>query len=260
MFEKENGMELLTSRLSKGKIIVIGGRPAMGKTALALSIVAESKLNFFALTLEGNNRSYEKKLASIILKKQYLKSDYEQSNDDYEEIKKDGVYRQICNDHTITIKELYDELENDLLSEVLIIDYIQLFRDDFANDVSPDLRIGYIMRELRKMANELGICIIVISQLSRLVEQRTGHRPMLTDLKDSGSLEADSDEVWMLLRRDYYDPYDKPGMAEITIAKDREKSIGHWDSRIDLIFDKEYGGFINYSAVSNDDTDCDLSF
>ena len=70
------------------------------------------------------------------------------------------------------------------------------------------------------------IPIICLSQLSRKVEERTGHRPMMSDLRESGSIEQDSDLVIFLLRREYYDPYDKPGEAEVIVAKNRHGGVG----------------------------------
>ncbi len=78
---------------------------------------------------------------------------------------------------------------------------------------------------LKTLARELNVPILCLSQLSRKVEDRAGHRPMMSDLRESGSLEQDSDIVMFLLRREYYDPNDKPGMAELIVAKNRH---GGW--------------------------------
>ena len=102
-----------------------------------------------------------------------------------------------------------------------------------------------ISRMLKNLARELNIPILCAAQLSRKVEERQGHRPMMSDLRESGSLEQDSDVVMFLFRRDYYDPHDKPGLAEIVVAKNRHGGIGN----VQLAFRKELGQFANYTAI-----------
>ena len=79
---------------------------------------------------------------------------------------------------------------------------------------------------LKNLARELDIPILCLSQLSRKVEDETGHRPMMSDLRESGSIEQDADVVMFLLRREYYDPYDKPGTGELIVAKNRHGGSG----------------------------------
>ena len=98
---------------------------------------------------------------------------------------------------------------------------------------------------LKNLARELNIPILCLSQLSRKVEERQGHRPMMSDLRESGSLEQDTDLVMFLLRREYYDPYDKPGQAELIVAKNRHGSIGS----VQLTFRKELAQFTNYTPI-----------
>ena len=100
------------------------------------------------------------------------------------------------------------------------------------------------------MARELNIPILCLSQLSRKVEERTGHRPMMSDLRESGSIEQDSDLVMFLLSREYYDPYDKPGTADLIVAKNRHGSVGN----INLAFRKEIAKFGNYSQLRGPDS------
>lgn len=98
---------------------------------------------------------------------------------------------------------------------------------------------------LKNLARELNIPILCLSQLSRKVEERQGHRPMMSDLRESGSIEQDSDIVFFLLRREYYDPMDKPGMAELIVAKNRHGGVGS----INFTFRKEIAQFANYSPI-----------
>ncbi|NGX40876.1 MAG: Replicative DNA helicase [Candidatus Anoxychlamydiales bacterium] len=105
--------------------------------------------------------------------------------------------------------------------------------------------ITEISRILKTLAKELNITILCGSQLSRKVEERMGHRPLMTDLPESGSLEADADILMFLLRREYYDPYDKPGHAELLVSKNRHGSIGS----VNLTFRKEIVKFENYAPL-----------
>jgi replicative DNA helicase len=105
--------------------------------------------------------------------------------------------------------------------------------------------ISEISRMLKTLARELNIPVLCLSQLSRKVEDRQGHRPMMSDLRESGSIEQDADIVMFLLRREYYDPLDKPGMAELIVAKNRHGGIGS----VNLTYRKEIAQFANHSPI-----------
>ena len=111
---------------------------------------------------------------------------------------------------------------------------------------------------MKTLARELNLPIICLSQLSRKVEERQGHRPMMSDLRESGSIEQDSDIIMFLLRREYYDPYDKPGMAELIVAKNRHGGVGS----VNLTYRKEIAQFANYSPMhaSSSTSDNDEAF
>ncbi len=128
----------------------------------------------------------------------------------------------------------------------VFIDYLQLIKG--SNRKSNENRvqeISEISRMLKTLARELDIPVLCLSQLSRKVEERQGHRPMMSDLRESGSIEQDADVVMFLMRRDYYESSDKPGMAEIIIAKNRHGAIGN----IPLTFRKEIAQFANYAST-----------
>lgn len=128
---------------------------------------------------------------------------------------------------------------------MIIIDYLQLMhgrsRGDDANRVQ---EVSAISRALKMVARELGIPVIAISQLSRAVEQRTDKRPMLSDLRESGSIEQDSDQVIFLYRDDYYKDDVRPGIAEVILAKNRNGPTG----KAELRFVKEQTRFYNLEA------------
>lgn len=129
----------------------------------------------------------------------------------------------------------------------IIIDYLQLISGsgNARTQENRQQEISEISRMLKNLARELNVPILTAAQLSRKVEERQGHRPMLSDLRESGSLEQDADIVMMLFRKDYYDKYDKPGMADVIIAKNRHGAVGD----VQLVFRKEIGQFANYSPM-----------
>ena len=131
--------------------------------------------------------------------------------------------------------------------QLLVVDYLQLISGSgmMRSVESRQIEISEISRMLKNLARELNIPVLCLSQLSRKVEERQGHRPMMSDLRESGSIEQDSDLVMFLLRRDYYDPYDKPSLAELIIAKNRHGKIG----TVNLTFRKELAQFANYTSV-----------
>ena len=110
---------------------------------------------------------------------------------------------------------------------LVVIDYLQLIQGSGKRNSSREQEISEISRSLKILAKELDIPVIALSQLSRAAEQRTDHRPMLSDLRESGAIEQDADIVMFIYRDDYYNPdSDKKNIAEITIAKHRSGSTG----------------------------------
>ena len=129
----------------------------------------------------------------------------------------------------------------------IVIDYLQLITGsgNMRSIENRQTEISEISRMLKNLARELDIPVLCAAQLSRKVEERQGHRPMMSDLRESGSLEQDADVVMMLFRRDYYDKYDKPGLAEVIVAKNRHGPVGD----VQLAFRKEIGQFANFSPI-----------
>ncbi len=144
----------------------------------------------------------------------------------------------------ITVSELRSKcrkfkLENDV--KLIILDYLQLMSGSRRPD-SRQQEISDISRSLKQIARELNVPVLAISQLSRQVEQRPDHRPMLSDLRESGAIEQDADVVLFIYRDDYYNKdSDSKGIAEITIAKQRNGPIGS----LDLIWLPQYTKFVN---------------
>ena len=133
------------------------------------------------------------------------------------------------------------KLEYDL--KLVIIDYLQLMSGSSSRSSdSRQQEISEISRSLKALARELKVPVIALSQLSRAVEQRPEHRPMLSDLRESGAIEQDADVVMFLYRDDYYNPdTEKKGIAEVIIAKQRNGPIG----TIELAWLPDYTKFAN---------------
>ena len=131
------------------------------------------------------------------------------------------------------------KLEHNLA--IIIIDYLQLMSGSGKGD-SRQQEISDISRSLKSLARELSVPVIALSQLSRAVEQRPDHRPMLSDLRESGAIEQDADVVMFIYRDDYYNhDTEKKNIAEIIIAKQRNGAIG----TIELAWLPDYTKFAN---------------
>ena len=149
------------------------------------------------------------------------------------------------------MKEAYD-------IQLLIIDYLQLLSGSgsYGGGDNRQNEISEISRMLKNLARELNTPILCGSQLSRKVEERTGHRPMMSDLRESGAIEQDADIVMFLLRREYYDPYDKPGLAEVIIGKNRHGKVGN----VEVAYRKEFAQFANYTSQNDSEVDNSEAF
>ena len=132
------------------------------------------------------------------------------------------------------------KMEHDI--QIVIIDYLQLMSGNSGNNASRQQEISDISRGLKALARELNVPVIALSQLSRAVEQRPDHRPMLSDLRESGAIEQDADVVMFIYRDDYYHKdTEKKDIAEIIIAKQRNSPIG----TVELVWLPRYTQFVN---------------
>jgi replicative DNA helicase len=128
--------------------------------------------------------------------------------------------------------------------KILIIDYLQLLSSGQKSD-SRQYEVAGISLKLKPLARELNIPIIAISQLSRKVEERSDKRPLLSDLRDSGQIEQDADAIVFVNRPSYYNPHEKPGQAEIIVAKNRNGN----QANVWLNFNQGCGKFTTQTAL-----------
>ena len=234
-------LDYKTSGLQNSDFILIAARPSMGKTAFVLNIAQymafkkDKAVAIFSLEMSREqlmNRllSMESKVDSQHLRTGNLKDD--EWSKLIESAGMIGESRLMIDDTPgISIGEMRSKcrkykLEHGL--DIIIIDYLQLMSGSGkSSSESRQQEISDISRSLKALARELNVPVVALSQLSRAVEQRTDHRPMLSDLRESGAIEQDADVVMFLYRDDYYNKdTEQKGIAEIIIAKQRNGPIG----------------------------------
>ena len=252
-------LDLLTNGFQKSDLIIIAGRPSMGKTAFALNItlnvIKQLKVPvlFFSLEMSKEQMSYrllssETKINTLRLKKGNLyKEDWLGINDSIKDLSTlplfiDDTSNPSISDIVAKIKQIIFE-QNKL--GLIIIDYLQLMQNSKFKVENRVQELSQITRSLKNIAREFEVPIIALSQLSRSVENRINKRPILSDLRESGSIEQDADLVLMLYRENYYNskliPETNKNTVELIIAKQRNGPIG----TIDLKFDPDLTKFFN---------------
>ena len=242
------------SGLQPSDLILVAARPSMGKTAFVLNIAQYTAFHsnlataIFSLEMSKEqvvNRlfSLESRVAAQTLRNGNLSdSDWEKLIEGAGTIGRSNLV--IDDTPGISITELRSKcrkykLELDI--KLIIIDYLQLMSGSGKID-SRQQEISEISRALKALARELHVPVIALSQLSRAVEQRPDHRPMLSDLRESGAIEQDADVVMFLYRDDYYNKdTEKRNIAEVIIAKQRNGPIG----TIELVWLPQYTKFAN---------------
>lgn len=247
-------LDYKTSGFQPSDLILVAARPSMGKTALVLNIaqymafkqdkhVAVFSLEMSKEQLMNRLLSMESKVDSQSMRNGSLKDD-----DWAKLIESAGIIgdSNLIIDDTpgISIRELRSKcrkykLEHGL--DIIMIDYLQLMSGNGKGD-SRQQEISDISRSLKSLARELGVPVVALSQLSRAVESRPDHRPMLSDLRESGAIEQDADVVMFIYRDDYYNKdSENKGIAEVIIAKQRNGPIG----TVNLVWLPDYTKFAN---------------
>jgi len=247
-------LDYRTAGMQPADLVLIAARPSMGKTAFVLNIaqhVAFKQNKAVAIfSLEMSKEQLVNRLFSLESRvdAQHLRTGQMVDQEWEKLIESAGVIgrSKLIIDDTpgINISELRSKcrkfkLEHDL--SMIVIDYLQLMSGSGRSD-SRQQEISDISRSLKSIARELNIPVLAISQLSRAVEQRPDHHPMLSDLRESGAIEQDADVVMFIYRDDYYNhDSEKKDIAEIIIAKQRNGPIG----TIELAWLPQYTKFAN---------------
>ena len=249
-------LDYKTAGLQPSDLILIAARPSMGKTAFVLNIAQymafRSGETVAIFSLEMSKEQLVNRLLSMEsgVDAQKLRNG-NLSDTDWERLVEgaEGVARSnLIIDDTpgITLAELRSKcrkykLENKL--GVIMIDYLQLMSGGGRSSDSRQQEISDISRGLKSLARELNVPVVALSQLSRAVEQRPDHRPMLSDLRESGAIEQDADMVMFLYRDSYYNKdTEMKNLAEVIVAKQRNGPIG----TINLLWMPEYTTFKNF--------------
>ena len=229
-------LDYRTAGLQPSDLILIAARPSMGKTAFVLNIAQyvafHEDMCTAIFSLEMSKEQLVNRLFSL------------ESRVDAQALRT-GNLSDIDDTPCISIAEMRSKcrkykLEHDL--KLIIIDYLQLMSGSGKGSDSRQQEISDISRSLKALARELSVPVIALSQLSRAVEQRPDHRPMLSDLRESGAIEQDADVVMFIYRDDYYNhDSEMKGISEIIIAKQRNGPIG----TVNLVWLPQYTKFAN---------------
>lgn len=250
-------LDELTSGLHDGELIIVAGRPSMGKTSFALSLahnvaMLDSKPGVAIFSMEQTKDQVAEILACSHARIPRGKLRKRVLNESEWQTLVIGAgalsERNILIDDTpgMTLAELRTKarhLKNRYDIRLIVLDYLQLMESPQRRTEGRQQEISDISRGLKAMARELSLPVIALSQLNRLVENREGHKPRLSDLRESGSLEQDADVVMLLYRADYYDREQEQAEVRIDIAKQRNGPIGE----VRLTFIREYQRFENFS-------------
>ena len=247
--------------LHPAELILVAARPAMGKTAFALSLALNAAVKgggtVMIFSLEMAKEQLSQRLLSMESKveMQKLKTgrlerrDWDDLNVALDDLSRaDIVIDDTAGISIMEMKSKCRRLKAERKLDLIVIDYLQLMNPEGRSLDSRTQEISVISRNLKLLARELDCPVLVLSQLSRNPEQRTDHRPMLSDLRDSGSIEQDADIVIFLYRDEYYhDDTDAPGECEVIIAKQRSGPTGTvrvaWLDKITKFVDIAGGGF-----------------
>ena len=258
----------VTNGLQKGDLIIVAARPAMGKTSFCLNIAMNSALKananvaIYSLEMPAHQLAMrligsEARVSISSLRSGQLRDDeWNRVANGVAALGEANIYIDDSGDATVAkMRADLKRLDADIGVDLVVIDYLQLMSGSTLNAQQSRVQeVSAISRGLKILAKEVNAPVIALSQLSRAAEQRTDKRPMLSDLRESGSIEQDADMVCFLYREDYYSekstsdtPQDAPdeefGIAELIIAKHRNGPTG----KVNLAFFKKYTRFENYS-------------
>ncbi|HAC65380.1 MAG TPA: replicative DNA helicase [Cyanothece sp. UBA12306] len=254
-------LDAVTGGLQRSDLIIIAGRPSMGKTAFGLAVASniakKSQLPVAIFSLEMSKEQLSLRLLAAESKIEgnrlrtgrFVQSEYEKLNMAMATLSEMPIYiDDAANTSVMQIRSQVRRLQAEKKGELglVLIDYLQLMEGSGSDNRNQEL--SKITRSLKGLARETNVPIIALSQLSRAVETRNNKRPMMSDLRESGAIEQDADLIMMLYRDEYYNPdsVDR-GIAEIMITKHRNGPTGV----IKLIFQPEFTHFLNMQNKSS---------
>ncbi len=248
-------LDRLCSGLQPSDFIILAGRPSMGKTSLGLCIGYNAALKhdipvaIFSLEMSKEQLAQRILCAEAKVDQHRIRSgdldeeDWQKLHETAGRLAKAPIY--IDDSAAISIRQVRAkarQLKAEKGLGLIVIDYLQMMQGSRRSE-NRQQEISEISRSLKGLAKELNIPVLALAQLSRSVEQRPNKRPVMSDLRESGSLEQDADLIMFIYRDEYYNPEsEKKGIAEIIISKHRNGPVGS----IELVFLKELTKFVPY--------------
>jgi replicative DNA helicase len=253
-------LDKMMSGLQKSDLIILAGRPSMGKSALAVSMAERVAIEgghgvaIFSLEM-SKEQLVQRLLCSQARVDAHKVRNGFLSPDDWPKLTRAASVlsqSKIYIDDTPAISAMELRAKARRLKanhdiQLVVLDYLQLMRS-VTKSQSREQEISEISRSLKALARELRVPIIALSQLSRAVESRTDHRPQLSDLRESGAIEQDADVVILMMREEYYNPTEEnKGITDVILAKQRNGPVGV----VKLLFLKEFMRFENLARNEN---------
>lgn len=252
-------LDKMTSGLQRSDLVIVAARPAMGKTAFALNVAQQAavkgKASVLIFSMEMSKEQLGQRLLSMEsrVEMQKLKTgdlnrkDWDDINIALDVLSEASIF--IDDTPGISIMEIKNKcrrIKAEHGLDLVVLDYLQLMSFEGRAE-SRQQEISALSRNLKLIAREMDCPVIVLSQLSRAPEQRQDHRPQLSDLRESGSIEQDADIVLFLYRDDYYEKEnsEKPGVCEVIIAKQRSGPTG----TVELMWLEKYTRFADKSNI-----------
>lgn len=254
-------LDRLLCGLQPGDLIIIAGRPAMGKTSLGLTIAHQVALQhqipvaIFSLEMSRVQLVQRMLCAEAMVDQQKVRSGY-LTEEDWVRLTKAATRLAkaplyIDDTPVLSPRELRAKarrLQQEVGLGLIVIDYLQLMQANRRAE-NRQQEIAEISRSLKSIAKDLNVPVLALAQLSRQVEQRADKKPIMADLRESGALEQDADVVMFIYRDEYYRPEtEKRGIAEIIVAKQRNGPTG----LVELAFIKEFTRFMNLAKEEPD--------
>ena len=253
-----NDLDQMTAGLQRGDLVIVAGRPSMGKTAFAMNIVEEAairgKLSVIVFSMEMPAEQLTMRMLSSLgrIDQQKVRTG-QLGHDDWPRLTSQVALLNdtnifIVDDSALTPTELHSRcrrLKREHGIDLVVIDYLQLMyvpgtRENRATEISE------ISRSLKALAKELMVPVVACSQLNRRLEDRQNKRPVMSDLRESGAIEQDADLILFIYRDEVYDEESKDkGKAEIIVGKQRNGPIG----KVALAFLGRYARFEDYTSV-----------
>ncbi|MFB5269490.1 replicative DNA helicase [Paenibacillus enshidis] len=256
-------LDKMTAGFQRSDLIIVAARPSVGKTAFALNIAqnvavrAKETVAIFSLEMSAAQLVQRMICAEANLDANVMRTGEFKGDEDWAKLTM-GIAAlaesEIYIDDTpgVTVADIRAKcrrLKTEKGLGMIVIDYLQLIHGRGKAGENRQQEVSEISRTLKQIARELEVPVIALSQLSRGVEQRQDKRPMMSDLRESGSIEQDADIVAFLYRDDYYNQEtEKKNIIEIIIAKQRNGPVG----TVELVFLKNYNKFANYERAHAD--------